>query len=226
MGYKFRTVMVTALATCVVGAVGVASASAALPELVNKEGNQLVKTHFTATGGDSVIEMKRIGALICRESHVSGEVTGLKTAHAILSFTKCTGEPQESCETPKAKQGEIALGEISAKLVLQVEPKGKIRPALLLPLPSEITLECPITGKIKVKGSLLMALHPSSKPSTVLNMVGIQSEGEEAAVEYEETEGGELKPAELLAAGEGLTNLQTGIETELGLTFEEEVTLT
>lgn len=228
MRSKFTTVAVMVVAVFATSAVAVATASAAPPELVNTEGNSLVKTHFTAKdGGYSVVEMKQIAGLVCKDSHTSGEVTGLKTAHVTLSFTNCTGNREEYCETSKAKQGEITLGEMSAKLVLRVEPKGKIGPALLLPLASEITLECPmITGKVKIKGSLLLALGKYTKPVTVLDMFGVQSEGNQAAVEYEETEGGEIKPAKLLAAGEGKTNLPTGIETELGLTFEEDVTIT
>ena len=43
-----RRVFLVLVAVCVMSVVGVASASAALPELVNKEGKALVKDKFSA----------------------------------------------------------------------------------------------------------------------------------------------------------------------------------
>jgi hypothetical protein len=206
--------------------VGVASASAALPEMVNKEGKALVKSKFTGTVPHMRFDIKGWGVVQCSGgAKSSGEVTGLQNSHSAWTWTGCAVET-ETFQTEGAKRGEIVIPELKSQLVYEVYEKGTVlQPALLLTLAKEIKLGV-VAESEHIKGSLLVLMPRGEEFRTHFSVEARQHEAQqEGTGEYEETRGGELKKASLVTTVEGakkLTNVSTALEFEEERTFEEE----
>jgi hypothetical protein len=112
-----RIVLVGGLAMLALSGIAAASASAALPEVVNKEGKALVKNKFTV----EIPETERgfwlqgqsaaIGNVYC-ESHspITGAFSGLKAGETTFTLKKCKGGPLGGkCTTTGSTTGEMAL---------------------------------------------------------------------------------------------------------------------
>jgi hypothetical protein len=137
-----RRVFLVLVAVCVMSAVGVAGASAALPELVNKEGKALVKDKFSAVVNSNV-EFRTFYAgepnAYCEKAVVAGDFSGLKTGEATLTFTKCKSDLGGKCTGwEKGKEREVAgemiipfsltpvyTSKASKELALLFQPKGE-----------------------------------------------------------------------------------------------------
>ena len=79
----FRNVFLAVVAALALTAVATATASAALPELVNSKGTELVKKKFTgeAKSGFALgLETGHFGSEECGKLSVAGEVKGTKGA--------------------------------------------------------------------------------------------------------------------------------------------------
>src|ERR1700761_7755658 len=115
---RFRVMGLALVALFAIGAAASASASASLPELVNKEGKEVVKKKFTGkASGTSTFETKGGEAVKCTGGTTVGEVTGLKTQTVENKFTKCTAAAGLlKCKTSGAAAGEIVL-KLNAKIV-------------------------------------------------------------------------------------------------------------
>jgi hypothetical protein len=86
------------------GAVVSASASASMPELVNKEGNELVKKHFTgiiASGGTLYTENYGYDSFCKEGGTVSGEMTSKTKGTSTFTLTSGCVYDGEGCKTPK-----------------------------------------------------------------------------------------------------------------------------
>lgn len=208
------------------GALGAASASAASPELVNREGKEVVKKHVEGTVGEvSIQAAKSEVSAKCKEGSLTGTVTGLSTHEFKVTLHGC-GAFGSKCNTPGAESGEAAIGWI-VKLVNL--PKEGIA-LLTSPLGETILLDCPTDKRsLRVRGSFLVPLSPIGKLSNVYNLVAKQSGGVQEPTEYEGEKGEILKntlEVEVVNEKTGeveVPKTQAGLSGEEKLTFEEEV---
>jgi hypothetical protein len=227
---RLRSLVVGLMVVFGLSGVGVASASAALPEMVNKEGKALVKSKFTGTTGFGSGVMwvtKNHGGVQCSEAKSSGEVTGLQTGHSAWTWTGCEAAGT-GYQTEGAKRGEIRVPELKSQLVYEVYEKGTVlEPALLLTLAKELTFGTNlILEPMHLRGSFLVPVSSVEEFRSYLYVDATQSGGrQEGTGEYEETRGGEVKKAGLLMNVEGIkkyTNEPTALAFDEKLTFEEE----
>ncbi len=194
------------------------------PELLNSKGEEVVKKHFSGSGGKAALEIKGQGQLSCTSSSVSGEVISAATLGKTLAFGGCTfGEAK--CNTEKGATGEVIFNTLGSLFVYELVKKEVLEPAVLVTLEKTLKLECGLQT-ILLKGSFLLLVTPVNKPTNTLTIVGKQSGGVQESTEYEESKGGEVKNAILLATGEGtkkFTEAQAGLELEAINKYEEEV---
>lgn len=218
---RVKTVVAVLVAVFGLSAIAAASASASLPELVNKEGKELVKKKFTGkASGESVFETKGGEKLKCKAGTSKGEVTGLKTQTVSNSFTGCTASIL-SCKTKGASSGEIVL-KLNATIVYLNESKKEV--GVDLALPETITIEC--TGlaseTLKVKGSTLCPTTTAlSKKATITCK---ESKGKQEFTEYEEA-GSKIKDI-TETEGSGTKSFkfeESALSSTNELEFEEEV---
>lgn len=112
-----RLVLVAMAALLLVGALGVASASAT--EVLKF----VPKTHFpqlyTISGGESALTSSSgEPSLTCESVTGQGEVTGTKTATAKLTFKKCKDTFIDKCQSGiEVPEGEIKTGTLAVQLV-------------------------------------------------------------------------------------------------------------
>lgn len=204
----FAAVLAAALAICIVTA-AVASALPALPELVNSNGEALVKAKFTSTSGKSTLETTSGTKVTCKADTDSGESTGVHTGTTTVKFTGCEAIGIK-CSTTGAASGEIVTG---AKSTLVWLNEAKEEAGQLLEA-EEKTIKCSILS-YKVKGSVLGAFSASGTSGTLTFK---EKKGVQEPTEYE-MEGKKFKA---ITETEGV---QSGLETTDTLTFEEAVTL-
>jgi hypothetical protein len=219
---RFKTLGLALVAVFMIGVVASATASAALPELVNKEGKEVVKKKFTGTGAGGTFETKGGEAVKCKAASSKGEITGLKTQSVENKFTSCTAAAGLlKCKTAGAATGEIAL-KLNAKVVYLKEASKTV--GIDLELPGTITIECTGFGSetLKVRGSTLCSTTTalSTKGTTTCN----QTKGVQEFTEYEE--GGVKHVAITETEGSGLKKFpfeQSGLSSTNEITFEEAV---
>jgi hypothetical protein len=228
MRSKCKITMMVLVGALALGAVASASASAALPEMVNKEGKALVKSKFTGADveGTLVFAIEAWGALECTGFKSSGgEVTGLQSSHAKWTWTGCSADDGKY-ESEGAKEGEFVIPELKSQLVYEVYEKGApLEPALLLTFAKELSWGNALVHK-HLKGSLLVLMSKSEGLETGFNIKAEQAGSKQSGSgEYEETRGGEVKKASLVSTFEGAENFKNS-ETALSFfekrTFEEE----
>ena len=200
-----------------------ATASAALPELVNKEGKEVVKKKFTGkASGTSTFETKSGEAVKCTGSTTKGEVTGLKTQSVENKFTGCSAvSGLLKCKTKSAAAGEIVL-KVNAKVVYLSESAKTV--GIDLALPETLTIECTglLSETLKVKGSTPCPTTTAlSKKSTLTCK---ETKGKQEFTEYEE---GGVKVKDITETeGSGTKKFafeESGLTSTNELEFEEEV---
>jgi hypothetical protein len=213
----------------------VATASASEPELVNKEGKEVVKPSFKDKSGKTRYLVNGRRVIVCKKDKSTGKLTGLQTN--VETFT------EEECESLGLKcnsEGDAAgiiKSEWNSKLVYEVVA-GKLEAAnrytLLKPKPLKISCG---GGVVKYQFTTLqfqaLILTPAKKLSSTLELeakvTGSEKEEKDASEEYEESNGSEIKKLE----SEG--SFESGKEKEVGKVsveaqsivaeFEEEVEL-
>ncbi len=166
MRSMFRSVLVAIVAVLALSAVATATASAALPEIVNSKGEELVKKKFTGeVTGTMIDEINGEGAEECQKLTFAGEVKGTKGGEGTLML-HCAG----SCHTKGLKEKEMKFS-VSVNLVWL--SKAKEEAALLLSIPSVADFEgicwshtTPSLFPLEVSGSLLIPVSPTNKLGT------------------------------------------------------------
>lgn len=224
-----RIPVLTCAAVVVLALVAVfaTSASAAAPELVNKEGNVLVKKNFKGEGGTSTFQVKGQGSLSCEKLFTKGHVVSGKELTKELNFTECAFAGSK-CKTGSVAGEVVFAGELSSLLVYEVVKTAALEPAVLVTIPAPVAVECESGQKLKMKGSFLILMTPANKLTKTVTIIGKQSGGEQATTEYEETRGGTVKKASLTTVGEGtktFAETQTGVQLESSVEYEEEAQL-
>ncbi len=201
-----KTMGLVVVALFAVSAFAVATASAALPELVS-EGKELpAKTPFKSKSGKSTLETKSGEKVSCTGDTNTGEITGPKTDVATVTFTGCSAFGILKCSTTGAKAGEIILKAISKLVYIS---KAAHEAGLDLELEKELTIECTSSEKLKVRGSTIGVLTPVGEPAhEKLTLTFAQSsKGVQKPTEYENESGGKVTDI-TETKGEGLKKFE------------------
>ena len=226
-----RRVFVVLVAVCVMSVVGVAGASAALPELVNKEGKALVKDKFSAkiTGAKAVefyTDWSGGVKFECEKAAVAGDFNGLKTGEATFTLKtckedagvggKCTGKGREVA-------GEIV---IPFSLTLVYTKKASKELALLFNLKETSSFVCG-GSEFKLHGGFLVPIQQDQVNQLLevgkgpwLNARYTTSGGGEQEVKQYENEKGE-KVETYLKVSQGGTEVNSPVSFEMRAAFEE-----
>jgi hypothetical protein len=207
------------IAVLAMGAVGSATASAALPEIVNKSGGELVKKKFTITTVGTG-HLTHIGSDIdtfCLNGTGTGEIQGLQGGQTTLNLKGCE-IGGKTCKTEGKPELIVPLS-----VTLVYLNKAKHSMALLYSTGSGAPFICNEQKK-KLIGSFLTRL-PEVASNKLLTKVELSAEGSAGAqspAEYENEKG------EKIHSGLELEYLKEKFEavgwsfTE-SLKFEEEV---
>jgi hypothetical protein len=219
---KFRTVTVIAVAMLAMSVVGVASASASLPELTNSKGEALLKKHFTLDAGEAKIETS-FETYDCKSITSKGEVTGKKTVgNVVVEWHECGNSGNSCSNTGKMLKSETLKGALTyidkasktVGLVLEKEKQDEYE-ELGFESPLWATYECSSVG-YTLRGHLIGLLTSVNtyKKAFTLNYAASakgtqdpnQYEGGPAGEELVTTATGSGKEQKfLLNAGETLT---------------------
>jgi hypothetical protein len=208
-------------AVLALGAVAVASASAALPEFVPAEGGKLPITlegsFPSASGGVTSTSNKSVG---CAGIYAKGEITGAKTASLVIELRHCEDGEGYQCELGEKGAG-IEYFSGSASLVYLNKAKKEVG---LVLTQKRIKGDC-FTESAWIQGGLIIPITPvntkTSKPTFTLNDNG---KGVQEFQSYE-NEKGEVVKAHLelnLGSGPIMAALSTGA---LSLTANKSLTV-
>ena len=220
MRSMFRSVLVAIVAVLALSAVATATASAALPEIVNSKGEELVKKKFTGEVTEKMtFEVVGQGTEECEKLSLAGGVKGTKGGEATLTL-HCFA----TCHTSGSKEKEIKLP-VSVNLVWLNKATERI--ALLISIPGVVKLEgdcwSGYGAPFELSGSFLIRVGGTNKLSTEYNLLTEQKKGIQEPDEYE-NEAGEKVKAQLETtngAYKNWTNLPLGIEIGFPMKFEE-----
>jgi hypothetical protein len=121
---RIRIIGLALVAMFAMSAVASATASAALPELVNSSGVELVKKNFTIKSGAGKLE-STLGTVECSSDTGSGKVTGLKTDEATVTFKGCKLAGTSTTCQSGAEAGVIVTNALKSEVVYikSTEPK-------------------------------------------------------------------------------------------------------
>src|SRR5580700_6042846 len=152
MRSMFRNVLVAIVAVLALSAVASATASAALPEIVNSKGEALIKKKFT------------------------GEVKGTKGGEGTLTL-HCSG----GCHTKGLKEKEMKFP-VSVNLVWLSKAKEEAALLLSIPGVADFEGYCwsdtmPSQFPLEVSGSLLIRVSPTNKLGTEYRFLVKQKNG-------------------------------------------------
>jgi hypothetical protein len=206
-------------------AVATGTAAASLqPELVNKEGKELVKKKFTSSSGKSTFETTAGEKIECSESKGTGEITGKRTDTASITFKGCSTKEiiTVKCASKGAKEGEILLT-TNSKLVFINEKEATVGEDL--ELVGTLTIVCEAFGikeTLTVRGSTICPTTTALSETATLTCK--QTKGKQEPTEYEE-EGKKTKDI-TETQGEGQKKFaftESGLASTNTLKFEEAV---
>jgi hypothetical protein len=233
-----RRVFVVLVAVCVMSVVGVAGASAALPELVNKEGKALVKDKFSAkmTGGKAVefyTDWAGEVKFYCETAAVAGDFSGLKTGEATFTLKTCKsngGVGGKCTGVEKGKKREV-VGEmvIPFSLTLVYTKKASKELALLFSLKETSSFVC-AGSEFKLHGGFLVPipqgdvnyLFEVGKGPFLDARYTASGEGEQEVKQYENEKGEKVETYLKLSTAEG-TEVKSPVSFETEAAFEEEM---
>jgi hypothetical protein len=212
---RIKMIGLTAIAMLAISAIATAAASAALPEQVPASGT------FTATSGKSTFETKSGEKVVCEEDKASGEITGAKTDKSTITFSKCEAFGLK-CKSKGAASGEIVL-KMNSELVYINKSKKEV--GNILTLAEELTIECTVLQKLKVKGATLCPITPVNTKTKTFTLTCTETKGVQQPTEYENSSGVKVKAPITETKGEGLKSFafeQSGLEGTDTLTFATE----
>ena len=190
MKSRCRTVLVALVAVLAFSTLASASASAALPELVNKTGAQLEYEFFKSSTAvytqfeGSVNLAGPDNKFSCTGMETLGIFTSVKGAKLHVTYSGCTKPNATTCTTPGQATGVIETRPLIGKPVYLVKPPTSSVALLLEPAASQglfMEIVCG-TGHIKVgvheagKGGLDTILLPIGNPNqktTELKLTGL-----------------------------------------------------
>jgi hypothetical protein len=230
-----RRVFVVLVAVCVMSVVAAASASAALPELVNKEGKALVKDKFSAES-ETYVEIYTDWSggvkFECGTGAVAGDFNGLKTGEATFTLKTCkedNGVGGKCTGIEKGKEREKA-GEmvIPFSLTLVYTKKASKELALLFNLKESSSFYCG-GSEFKLHGGFLVPIIQGNvnkllevgKDLYLDARYTTSGDGEQEVKQYENEKGEKVET--YLKVSQGGTEVNSPVSFELETAFEEAV---
>jgi hypothetical protein len=209
---RIRMIGLALVAVFAMSAIATAAASAAeMTPFPNK---------FTAKSGASTFETKSGEKVKCSADSGTGEVTSATKDTATIKFTGCEAFGFK-CKSAGAASGEIVL-KVTSELVDIMKANKEV--GNILTLEKELTIECSIFEKLKVKGSTLCPITPVEVKTKEFKLICKEKGGMQEPANYEV--GGVLVKAPITETkGEGIKNFafeQSGLEGTDTLTFEKE----
>lgn len=187
MSIQFRKILVCLIAVFAISAIASASASAALPELVNNKGKALVKKQDTSTDGAATLETVGGSKVTCKASSDTSEITGLKTDTVTVTFTGCEAF-EETCQSAGQAAGTIKTNLLASKLAY-INGKTEVGVVLKPKEAGGLFVEFECSGiKIKVKGSVIGVITPINMfvaPPGHFTLTFTQAKGVQVPTEYE-----------------------------------------
>lgn len=200
-----------------------ATASAAFPELVNKEGKELVKKAVTFTSETGTFESVRGQRLTCSSDTGTGMVTSRRTATGTVKFKGCDAFGN-ACKSAGAAPGEIVVF-TDLELQLILNPSNmQFEPAWVIET-GKVEITCSSLERVEVKGTAIATFTPVEKLATSLSIKLLEKKGVEEYTEYINEKSEKIK-ATLETEGTGLVKFgpeEAGLENGETMTFEEEV---
>jgi hypothetical protein len=191
---RIRTILLALVAAFAMSAVASATASAALsllPQLVNKEGKELVTKLFKGKSGASTFETKSGESVKCTADAITGQITGLSTDTAEIDFTGCSAASGLlKCKSKGAATAGLILLNVNSLLVW-LNDTGLAGEDDILP--TDLTIECSglASETLLVKGSTLCPTTTAlSKKATITCK---QTKGVQEYTEYLMLEGPKVK---------------------------------
>jgi hypothetical protein len=222
-----RTVLLGGLVMLALSAVATASASAALPEILNKEGKALVKNKFTADipGVTRALWFKSEvhgvdEGVWCETSAGSGAFSGLKAGEVTFTGKNCNDGAGKCFEPPKLHNELV----ISFALTPVYISKASKELALLFTL-HEASFKC--GGELTtISGDFLVPIPTENvnkllAVGTPLRLHAEATGGEQSPKAYENEKGEKVEAFVTLNFGSG--NQKGGANFEAEGLFEEEV---
>jgi hypothetical protein len=228
-------VLLVLVALFAISAVGAASASAALPELVNKEGKALVKNKFSAQEISRVEIYTDLSGGVkfeCEKAAVAGDFNGLKTGEATFTLKTCkedNGVGGKCTGMEKGKEREVA-GEIVIpfSLTLVYTKKASKELALLFNLKESSSFVCG-GSEFKLHGGFLVPIQQDQvnqllevgKGPWLNARYTTSGEGEQEVKQYENEKGEKVET--YLKVSEGEDEVPSPVSFEMRAAFEEAV---
>lgn len=229
---RIKLVALAVVAALCIGAVATATAMAAEAELLNSEGNALVKNKFSATSGETKIETAGGTSIKCKADTVHGVVSSSTSGEVTILYTGCTtSEGLFSCKGGKDASGEPPAGSIYVLAGITPRALNAEEDAVLTTIhkpgtstAGELEVEC--SGvKVKLKGSFLTQPFLGNGPNKSLVLEAKETKGAQGQTEYENAKGEKVKCEGLEASVSGGAFEKTGIEETETVAFEEEAAL-
>jgi hypothetical protein len=218
---RLKSVLVLGIAALSLTTVGVATAAAATPEILNKEGKQLIKNTFTGKTEDGKVVFKGAYGLgfECTSATVTGEVTGINSGTGTMTLTGCNVGPI-NCKTAKQKEGVMILP-FTEKLVFT----SKTETALFMLRTINAPIKCRGEEEVRIFGGYLTPIRTeqTNKLKTAFLFNPRQDAGKQDSLEYYNTEKGELVKEILEWEGGEVGTGPLGVEMTESETFAEEV---
>jgi len=159
---RIRLITMAVLAVFCMSAVAAAAASASEGELVNKEGNALVKNKYASTGGVTRLVTAAGTEIVCKSNTDHGIWTSKTGGEDTILFKECTTLGGSlSCKGGKDEAGEPKAGEIFVLVGLLIKRTNATERLILYTIHTPGTLEAgtltfECSGvKISVRGSFL-----------------------------------------------------------------------
>jgi hypothetical protein len=199
-------------AMCALGAVAVATASAALPEVLAAA----FPVAATGLSGEGLLESSAIAAPIkCKSSTGEGEITGKSTGTAHTDFKECTLEGEACTGLGEAAGVILVLGE--AHTVFLKLGTGTALTVGILGTINEVHFECKFLSLLlRAKGNAIGEVTPTNTRTKSFTGKLEQAKGNNKLVKYWNEAGTEeIGTSLLVSVGTGAFAL-AGIEVKEG----------
>jgi hypothetical protein len=222
-----RTALVAGLALLALSGVATASASAALPEIVNKEGKALIKNKFAADilGQERAVWFKTIAkeyvGVFCKTAAASGDFSGLKAGEVTFTLKGCLDGGAEYCTGTGERHAELVISFALAPVYIN---KASKELALLFTL-HEASFECGAVPTT-ISGDFLVPIRKENVNKLLgvgkpLWLLAEATGGEQSPKAYENEKGEKIEAFVNVNFDSG--NKKAGAIFEAEGLFEEEV---
>jgi hypothetical protein len=163
---RIRILTLGLLALMAITAYASASASAALPELVNNKGEALKEKEFTSKSGKGTLKATN-GTVMCTADTNKGTVTGTKSDEVVVTFTNCTDNFGNNCQSAGQATGTIVTNLLESTLgyinKTTTPPEVGIDLAPKAPATVFVSFKCGPFITVEVRGSVIGKITPVNK---------------------------------------------------------------